>query len=313
MASNGGHATRAEFAKTPLRSFLTWLEGQAAPRVAFPHPKIGEHIWIQRAREDGTTSDFTNEFYVGTVTRWETLDGHEYVVTDGRGDGGTWWPDENMPGTYVRVVAWGLVEPEPETVTLEHREGEYVHLNTSRNPVWQFTDGAWEIIHSDLYRWYVGSKGHGVATPETMTLWVEDGIVSHGFLAPGKTLLEVPEVGRWIRATTADGKTHEVEVKANNKNSLLTFLGTGSNNGNSLFVNPDIPDPDKKRHIVSWVYVEPPRKVKWPAGATLQGRYSKSLFTLDADVYEGDELATIRGEGKLLVADLQRVEVKVID
>lgn len=99
-----------------------------------PRPEIGEHIWLQRARADGPV--YAREFYTGVVMKW--VDDvmkwgddpvGQYLTTDDPEDGGTWWPSEKLPSGHVRVVAWGLVEP-------DWKVGDVVPAGTSLDRMW---------------------------------------------------------------------------------------------------------------------------------------------------------------------------------
>lgn len=92
-----------------------------------PRPEIGEHIWLQRARADGPV--YAREFYTGVVMKWVDDPVGQYLTTDDPEDGGTWWPSEKLPSEYVRVVAWGLVEP-------DWKVGDVVPADTSLDRMW---------------------------------------------------------------------------------------------------------------------------------------------------------------------------------
>lgn len=73
--------------------------------------------------------------------------------------------------------------------------------------------------------------------------------------------VKIPEVGRWIKATTKDGKTHEFEVTKNSqftsvKDECVVLTAGGIQlwvgPGNSLWTTED------HAHIVSWKYIEKP-------------------------------------------------------
>lgn len=77
-------------------------------------------------------------------------------------------------------LAWLASQP----ITLEHREGEYVHFECDANTHYQFVDGAWQNPDYPQVQ----------ATVRDIEDWnARFGVTAHGFLAPGVVHKHEPE------------------------------------------------------------------------------------------------------------------------
>lgn len=80
-------------------------------------------------------------------------------------------------------------------------------------------------------------------------------------------IVRVPEIGKWIEATTHDGKTHTFEVTKNKKKNYETqkpvFLGQKTSDWEDLFIylKPEGQGRDCSRSIKSWKYVDAPANI----------------------------------------------------
>lgn len=156
---------------------------------------------------------------------------------------------------------------DPPAVVLEHREGEYVHWKIIATFYAEFVDGAWYVRGEDNEAWE-----HPRTPKEFEGLWMEqEDIISHGFLK-GTTSPSIPEIGKWIRATTKDGKTHQFQVTDNDDHHGGVFLQEDVSSGQDFYINlqPKESD-DKTRWVVDWEYIQKPWKVGdvVPAGTVL--------------------------------------------
>lgn len=128
-------------------------------------------------------------------------------------------------------------------------------LNPPVKPKHVYKEGDWVRITAGEARGSVERVKEvlieGVVIRETM--W-------YGFHEIEPSAPAVPEKGRWIRATTKDGKTHEFEVTEDNDTGYSTYLAHFPGEGYLLFLNPrngheDIPD----REVIDWEYIEAPK------------------------------------------------------
>jgi len=173
----------------PLNVLEAYQEFLERPDADLPRPEVGENIWLEILYGGATPG-----VYVGTVRKWDKDSGEgEYLVLDSLSGNyeSAWWPG-TVPDDdgYTVVVAWGLVEPEPEPLVLEHREGEYLHLaNESESYNWTLTHDGKEWFQNDLDRHPYSNK--------SAQKYAEGAggyhVVSHGFLEGTTKKVKWPE------------------------------------------------------------------------------------------------------------------------